>query len=348
MKNTRKPPTSPAYLAISAGVCAFFAAVSVFAQGSAHAAGMKASVQAVPAQRAHGQSLINHGDFCGPFDPDCRKFLRTFLNDIHFTPIQVQGGLTVGPEGVNGGAGAVRFKTISVDKQSGDLSALMFDATYLSESSVRLRFTLADTEVLYLCKTPKGEVKPPVLSLLVDECVPGGAFAYVGAGAKLVEIQWDVATQRVAARWAEIHAVINLLGNASQESFLQQRLQAYAGASVDTIWHGSTPGAPEAGSASFMRGNFGISGMIRSENNHWEIRGIAGFRPNFFDWSDYSLEVRTQALYHILVAPTTMVDIGLDAQYQYNTVPSHSIGQFVSDREKHSAYLGTVLGFTFQ
>jgi hypothetical protein len=224
----------------------------------------------------------------------------------------------------------------------------MFDAMYLPGSSgFRVRFTLADTEVLFMCNDQDGNATAPLATILTD-CKPGGAFAYVGGGAQLAQIQWDVATQRLAARWGEIHAVLNLLGNANSESYLKARLQAYMGVSLDTVWYGTTPGT-DGGSHTMPRGNFGISGMLRSDDNHWELRGMAGLRPNVTSpLSDFSVEARAQALYHFLVSPTTLMNVGLDGQYQYNSVPANSMGDFVSDRDKNSAYLGAVLGFTFQ
>ena len=283
---------------------------------------------------------------CGPFDPKCRDHLQTILSAIHVLPVNVEGGVTFGGAGANG---AVKFSTkvLGVDYESGDLSALIFDAMYLpAEGGFRVRFTLADTEVLFMCKNAQGDVIAPIQTLLED-CTPGGAFAYVGAGAKLAQIQWDTATQRIAARWGEINAVLNLLGNANDESYLKAHLQAYMGASLDTIWYGNTPGT-SGGSATMPRGNFGITGMIRSDDNHWEVRGMAGIRPNLASIQDYSVEARGEALYHLLLSPTTMMNIGLDGQYQYNSVPANSMGDFVSDRDRNSAYLGAVLGFVFQ
>jgi hypothetical protein len=93
--------------------------------------------------------------------------------------------------------------------------------------------------------------------------------------------------------------------------------------------------------------NFGITGMLRPESNHWEINGLAGFRQNLTDANDFSFETRAQALYHVLYTREKLMNLGIDAQYQYNSIPSRSMGELVSDRERHSAYLGAVLGFKF-
>lgn len=293
-------------------------------------------------------------NICGPQDPDCRGTLRVLLTNGGDFPIEVTEGMTFGPSGVSGTA--VKFKThwAGVDRMSGDGRAIVVDAIYLSEGEFRVRLTLAETQAVFYCKDRSGNTVSPVKTVIKGSkvCVPepNGAFATFGAGGKFVQVQWDVISGRVAARWLEIQGILNLLGNANTSKYLQSRLQAYAGVSLDTIWYGDTPGVePERGGASiFPRGSFGISAMFRPKSNHWEIQGLAGVRQNLIDSSDFTFESRVQALYHVLLTRQNLMKIGAEAQYLYNTVPSHSMGDFASDRERSAAYAGFVLGFVFR
>src|SRR5208283_3737288 len=120
-----------------------------------------------PPSRAAGNSV------CGPFDADCRDHLPSILSAIHVMPVNVEGGVTFGGQGANG---AVKFNTkvLGLDSESGDLSALVFDAIYLpDEGGFRVLFTLADSEVLFMCKNSQGSTVAPILTLL-DSCTPGG------------------------------------------------------------------------------------------------------------------------------------------------------------------------------
>lgn len=325
-------------LGIAAALAAAALGVSVVA-GSAHADPM--------------DLVVTQGS-CGPFDPHCNDGRNAILDPssilgaLRFLPFHVGNGITFGGSQPSGAAISVGAQLVQTDAMSGDLGVVMVDATYLpDEHGFRARFTLADTEVLFMCSDKDGNVSAPIAAFATT-CKPSGAFEWVGGGARLAEIQWDTATQRIGARWGEIHAVLNLLGNANQESYMKQRLQAYAGASLDTVWYGQTPGAPTDGSSTVVRGNFGLAGMIRMFNNQIELRGLAGFRPSLYDPSDYSIEFREQALYHLMINEFQMLDIGLDYQYQYNTVPANSMGQFASDRYKSTAYAGMIMGFTFK
>ena len=300
-----------------------------------------ATPAAIPGNGVTIQSRSSN--LCGPFDPECARRLQRILTGIHALPVQVSTGVRFGE---NGAQGAVRISTqvVGLDLPSGDASALMFDAVYLPDAGgLRVRFTLAETDVLFFCKDFDNKNHPPVAAIF-ENCRPEGI---VGIGGSLVQVQWDTASERVVARWAEINAVLNFLRNGNGLDYLKHRLNGFLGASVDTIWYGMTP-QTTGGSQTIVRANVGVTGMLRSDNNHWEIRGLAGYRPNVTDWSDFSIEVRTQALYHMLFSRDVMGDFGLDASYNYNSVPAHSFGQYASDREQHSAFLGAMFGITWQ
>jgi hypothetical protein len=288
---------------------------------------------------------------CGPSDIGCAKRIEHSLSDGHVRPIEVSSGVVFGQPG-QGGA-AVRFGTelFGIDQLTGDAHTIVFDASYVQDGGLRVRFTLADTQVTYLCHDQKGKTLTPPFSIKpLGDCKPepGSAMATIGAGGTLVQIQVDEATRRVAARWADLHAVINLLQNAGTQAYLRKRLEAYAGVNVDTLFYGNAPGA-HGGSATLPRYGFGVSGLYRSDDYHWQIDGLAGFRQDVLDLSDYSFEARAQALYEILYSPKNIrtLNVGVDAEYQYNSDPLNSIGDFVSDRNRHSAYLGAILGFKF-
>ena len=273
------------------------------------------------------EPLDSQTDICGPFDPECRRRLAKILSGIQILPIEMTGAT----------AGVIRFGTrlVGVDAPAGDLEALLFDISYLPEQSgYRVRFSLAQSEVLFFCSDEKGQTAAPGTGL-IGNCKPDAKW---GVGGSLAKVQWD--SSQWAARWIEIAGVLNLLSNGNSLDYLKERLNLVTGASVDTI-RGET----------LVRGNFGISGMVRSENNHWELRAMAAYRPNLVAWDQYSFESRAQVLYHLLLAPFTLATVGLDTQYTYSSSPGYAFianpfGQ--SNEDTTNPYLGLLFGVVRQ
>jgi hypothetical protein len=169
----------------------------------------------------------------------------------------------------------------------------------------------------------------------------------IGLGATVLDGQWDSDTGRNAVRWAEINAVLNFLRNGNGMDYLQRRLSAYAGASLDTVWPDRTPGAPGGGHTD-LRLNFGIMGMLRSESNRLEIRGYAGYRPAVADLSDSAYEARAQLMYHLLLGRRAMGTVGLELGADRWETPWKSIGPFASDTERTAYYLRLMFRMIFQ
>lgn len=283
---------------------------------------------------------------CGPLDPDCRRRLLSLLaGNLNVLQPRVDAGVRFGHGAADA---AVRFQVslADIDAMIGDISVLPFEAIYLHErGGFRLRFTLADAEVLFLCNDfDSGKYKAPLLGWLQYDCRPDEV---IGIGGKITEIQWDQETGRVAARWLELQAVANLLANGNSFDYLRRRLVAFAGASFETVWPGSTPGAPDVDADVIGRLKFGVMGMIRSENNRFEARGYAAYRPSVTSFSDFAIEAKTEFLYHLLFSDQIVASVGLDGRYSYWGEPSHSIGAFTSDRDRHSAYVGALFRMTF-
>ncbi len=278
---------------------------------------------------------------CGQYDPDCSKRLLRIMSGIHLAPVEVVGGARFGDSSSNA---VIEFSTdlVSVDAQAGNLEAIGFEAIWIPQAGgFRLRFTLAESEVLFFCKDrDSGETSPPLVGLF-QNCSPDAQW---GLGGKVFDYQHDFGTGRDAIRWAELNVVYNFLKNGNGMNYLKRRLSAYAGLSLDSVGYDGTPGAPNTGWDSALRGNFGISGLIRTANAKWEVRGFAGFRPNMIEWDDYAIESRLQVMYHLLLSDDMQGNIGIDASYSHWSTPSRSFGTFASDREENTGFLGLMFG----
>ncbi len=268
---------------------------------------------------------------CGPFDPDCSRRMSKLTQKGHFFPVQVGGGVRIGEDQ---SSAVVSFQTeaLSVDRAAGDLQLIAFDVNYLpGDQGLRIRLSVADSEVLFFCKSvTQGDWVAPGLSL-VSSCREGGSF---GLGGTVLQGQVDTQNGRVGLRWVELNAVLNILGNAHTRQYLGQRLQTFAGASLDTVF----------GEGTAVRLNLGLTGMIRSTDNKWELRGLAGYRPNLTQWSDYSVETKIEGLYRLLFTPEAYGEFGLKAAYEYHSVPSLSISEFATGTSEHNGFLGAIFG----
>lgn len=279
---------------------------------------------------------------CGQYDPDCSKRLLRILSGIHLAPVEVVGG---GRFGDDSKGAVIEFSTdgVSVDAQAGNLEVIGFEAVWIPQAGgFRIRFTLAESEVLFFCKDKEsGETSPPLVGLF-QNCSPDAQW---GVGGKVLDWQHDFSTGRDALRWLELNVVYNFLKNGNGMDYLRKRLSAYAGLSFDSVGYGSTPNAPDPrGWDSALRGNFGISGLIRTKDAKWEIRGFAGFRPNVIQWDDYAIESRLQVMYHLLLGDEMEGRVGVDASYSHWSTPSRSFGTFASDRDRDTAFVGLLFG----
>jgi len=289
---------------------------------------------------------------CGYFDPDCRRKIGAILSGIHLLIPDAETGVRFG-HGEADAAVRVGLDVASVDAPAGDLSAIVFEALYLPDAGgFRIRFSLAESQVLFFCRAPEdpetGKRKwiPPIMSLLSD-CEEEG---FLGLGGNILEMQGDTGTGRFGARWLELNLVLNALNNANSLAYLQNRLNFFTGFAVDTVWRKDTPGAPSPDAESALRMNLGMMGMIRTNNNRFEMRAFAAYRPDMTDWSDFAVEAKTELLYHLLFGEkkNMLGSVGLSTEYSYWSKPENSIGEFASDRDQHSAYVGALFRFTFK
>ena len=304
-----------------------------------------ASPTGMPGSREWNLPGIPHAADCGAVDPSCRQTLERILKGLNAFPISIDAGVRLSQSGAGV---AIQFSTslIATDMRAGEARVLPFELIYLPEQKgVRIRFSLAQATVAFFCRDQEtGATQPPFAGVIKDSCRPES----LAVGANLFDIQHDTETARWAARWLEANFVYNFLRNGNTAEYLRRRLSAYAGMSLDSVWFGSTPGAPAGGSSFSPRMNVGLTGLLRTDNYRWELRGFAGVRPNFVEWSDWAVESRVQVLHHILFSRSILGTVGLDAQYSHWNMPSRCIGITCSDRDPDSGYIGALFGVVFR
>jgi YD repeat-containing protein len=278
---------------------------------------------------------------CGNPWQGCRRRMIEVITGVNLAQVEVDGGVRFGNRGVDG-AVRVRIEGVDVDDVFGDARILPIEAIYVpGERGMRLRVSLAESDVLFFCSAESdGSLQAPVAGHFFHGCRPTGV---IGVGGRITEVQWDTEAQRVAARWAEINFVVNLLGNGNAAEYLNRRLTAFLGMSADSIFPG--PNDPIGTDSRHMaRMNLGITGMFRTDDNNWEFRGYAGYRPNVAAWDDYAIEVRASVLRNLLLGDRVVGSIGAEASYTRWSVPGNSMGAFTSLTDTDTGFIGLIFG----
>ncbi|MCC7440731.1 MAG: hypothetical protein IT285_03800 [Bdellovibrionales bacterium] len=297
-----------------------------------------------PGAEVGGGGTTEGPGLCDPVDPACESQISQIIRGLRILKPEVEGGVMFAG-GQAGGAVRFSLEGISLDTPVGDLDLLQFAAVYLPDAGgFRLRLKLADSDVLFFCRdADTGETHAPLMAMF-NNCVPEGI---VGIGGSLLDFQWDIQTSRVMARWLEANVVVNFLRNGNGTEYLNHRLTAFLGASLDTMFPGDVPGG-DPNTAVMPRLNMGIAGMLRTANNRLEIHGYAGYRPNLLDFTDFAVEGEVKLLYNFLFSRNVMGQVGLHGAASYWSVPSHSIGDFASDQDRESIYVGGLFRLMFR
>jgi hypothetical protein len=274
-------------------------------------------------------------------DPDCRYQLERIFSGIRLAEPVVEAGVRFGQSGADA-AVRISIAAATMDLPLGDLGILVFDANYLpGAGGFRLRITALESEALFFCPVEAsdgGGIAPP-LAGIQRSCRPEGVWAI---GGRLIEYQQDFEQSRWNVRWLEINALANLLRNAFSRDYIKRHILMHAGFSLDS-------GGGQALRDYFaLRGNLGISGVFRTDNQRFELRAYAGYRPNLVEWDDWAAEVRFSAMVNFLLAREVVASLGLTAEYSHWSRPGRSFGNFASGIDTDSGFVGLLFGIRWR
>ena len=217
----------------------------------------------------------------------------------------------------------------------------LFRLTWIGWIRADFGFVSRWLSACFLCRLPEGGVVLPPGGLLESDCKP----ERLGLGAKVLDFQWDAGTGRRSIEWLGLSAVINLLNNGNTMQFLHKNLLVHAGLDLETVWKAPTwpngleqPRIKAEKASTSLRGNFGISGLLRSQDYLWELRGFAYFRPDVFEWDDWVADGRVEVMRNFVVGADEefLVSAGLYFGGAYASKPETAIGagDCVSDRDR--------------
>lgn len=197
-------------------------------------------------------------------------------------------------------------------------------AGYASErTTIRLGATLAEIEALFVCRDRAGYLHLPMLGQTRYACTPEERFGLAGT---VGDLAWDPRSARVAARWGELLAVLDLVGQPSSMAYLAGHVDLAVGLAAESVWHGHDE--VRSGSDHLARGVVRITCTSRSASARWDARLMLAARPAIIGTvralHDVGILGEARVRYNVLVGASSVISIGVLVRAAYWSDPSTS------------------------
>jgi hypothetical protein len=221
-------------------------------------------------------------------------------------------------------AGALAFAAVSGVYPFGGFTLGRARAGYASDrTTIRLGMTLAEIEALFVCRDRAGYLHLPMLGQTRYACSPEERFGLAGT---VGELAWDPRSARVAARWGELLAVLNLAGGPSSMAYLAGHVDLAVGLGAESVWHGHDE--VRSGSDHLARGVARITSTIRSASARWDASLTLAARPAIVGTvralHDVGMLGEGRVRYNVLVGASSVISIGVLVRAAYWSDPSTS------------------------
>ena len=246
---------------------------------------------------------------------------------------QLARGIT-GSITLNAISGVYPFRNFAVGRAS---------ASYLSDGQTpRLRLAIADIDVLFACRDDKGALHAPILGHSRYACERGGRL---GVGGALGDVLWDPRSGRVAARWGELLAIVDLAGTSSSMAYLFGHVDLALGVAAESVWHGRDE--MRTGSDHLARGVAGVRGLVRSASARWDASVSISARPALVGTvralHDIGIVGESRLRFNTLFGSSSALSIGVLVHAGYWSDPATSSTELDSVAIRSSLFAGLVL-----
>jgi hypothetical protein len=253
------------------------------------------------------------------------------------------GGERAGDRTARGVTAGATLEGISAVYPFGAVTVARLSAWYQPDhQTARLHATVADIDALFTCRDAAGALHAPLFGHSRVECVPGGG---IGVGGALVDVAWDPASGRVAARWGEVLAVVDLTRRASAMSYLTGHVDLALGVDAESVWHGRDDA--RTGSDHLARGVIRAAGLIRSASARWDASLTLAARPAIAGTVRALHDVGTIAegrvRHNTLVGASSAISIGVLVHAAYWSDPSTSDPGLDAVARRTSLFAGVVV-----
>jgi len=296
--------------------------------------------------RAGNRTLFREGaeelDYCSDPGEECDVMKAKVLSGYGYLRGRVVGALTTGAPDAEtvGGLGALRVTALSAALPGGEIALGEFDALVASARS-RLRGVLIDSETVFFCRDARdGELSAPLRGLASRPCLPT-ASAAVDLG--LLDVQWDVSSDRLMAEWLRAGFAWELLGNGFAQAHLLRSI--VLGLPVD-LRSAHYTDLPEANGTSFGAG-LRLATLYRTP--HWEWRLRVRYRTPLIGGTgplhDNTLEAETHALHNFFLTNAIVVQAGVTLAASYAQRSTQSFALWARSDQRGSGFVGLYLGW---
>jgi hypothetical protein len=276
-----------------------------------------------------------------------------YLTGIRLMELSAAGGAqgsTREPAAVLGGA----LQIIRGDTRGGDFGLMQVAVLHTQSRGLMAGLSFFRSEALWFCHDPEtASLRAPLVSLL-GPCAGG---EWLGLGGALGEAAHDGGTGRTVLRPISLAAVLNPLANGQSPSYDKTRLLLRGGGEVEHIW------SVDRGGRTRPRLDSGLSFLLRTKAQHWELHGALAYRLDPGLRRDAVFESDLSFGYNFLLGGTSssgqygrldpwgLATLALESCYSYWTRPENAYPEvaapFVSTdrRQSWQLLLAGRLGF---
>jgi hypothetical protein len=294
---------------------------------------------------AGDRTLFREGEereYCSEPGDECDVMKTKVLSGYGFLRGRVLGALAAGAPDAEAasGLGALRVTALSAALPGGDIALGELDALIASTRN-RLRGALVDSETVFFCRDARdGELAAPLRGLMSRPCLPN-ASAAVDLG--LLDVQWDLGSDRLMAEWLRGGFAWELLGNGFAQAHLLRSIVLGLPVDVRSV---RDIDLPDASGTSFGAG-LRLAALYRTP--HWEWRLRVRHRTALIGGAgalhDNTVEAETHALHNFFLTNAIVVQAGVTLAASYAQRPSQSFALWARGDQRGSGFVGLYLGW---
>jgi hypothetical protein len=281
-------------------------------------------------------------DYCSTPGAECDVIKTKVLSGYGYLRGRVLGGLTTPSSEAErvAGLGALRIATVSAALPGADVTLLEFDAV-IADARSRLRVSLVDGEAMFLCRDARdGTLVAPLLGMMSRPCSPD-ASAAIDIG--LLDVQWDVGDDRLAAEWLRAGFAWELLGNGFAHAHLLRSIVLALPVDLRTVRHAELAGASGTSLGAGLR----LAALYRTP--HWEWRLRVRYRTALIGGAgplhDNTVEAETHALHNFFLTDAIVVQAGVTLAVSYAQRAAESFALWARSDQRGSGFVGLYLGW---
>lgn len=281
-------------------------------------------------------------EYCNESGDECDAMKTKVLSGYGYLRGRVLGALTTpAPEAEPmGGLGALRVAGVSAALPGADVALLELDAVVGAARS-RLRAALIDMETAFICRDRRdGGLAAPIFGMMSYPCSPT-ASAAIDFG--LLDMQWDIGSDRLVAEWLRGGFAWELLGNGFAQAHLLRSVVLALPVDLRSVRFAELP---EASGTSF---GAGLRLAVRFRTPHWEWRLRIRHRTALIGGAgplhDNTVEAETHALHNFFVTDAVVVQMGVTLAASYAQRPAQSFAWWGRSDQRSSGFLGLYLGW---